>query len=272
MVRKLYRSIVLLMVSALAGILHATEESEYIQERIEWLMFQTELSIDGQPILSRTLLPDIYAANDYQLLWRDRARFDQLVDLVDFAYEQGLDREDYALRVLAERLGAEGLPEAPLARAELDLLATEILVRIAYQLRFGKVNPYNLFPDWNFDRELLPGVDPVDVILDIVRAERLRVRVTQNLSRGPLYAAMVAALAEHRALAEAGGWPAVPAGPTMRLHDDNVRVGRLRQRLHVSGDLPAAESSTVFDADLEEAVRRFQARHGLAVDGVVGDG
>lgn len=48
-------------------------------------------------------------------------------------------------------------------------------------------------------------------------------------------------------------------------------VSILRQRLIVSGDLdPAAGTSVVFDSYVEAAVRRFQARHGIPADGIIG--
>jgi lipoprotein-anchoring transpeptidase ErfK/SrfK len=95
-------------------------------------------------------------------------------------------------------------------------------------------------------------------------------------------AALEQALARVSAAASAGGWPTVGAGPTLERGATGDRVGRLRERLAASGDLvwiaasgardgpgaPGAEAS--FDAALEQAVRRFQVRHGLAPDGRVG--
>ena len=37
-------------------------------------------------------------------------------------------------------------------RADLDLLLTEALIRYGYQRRFGKVNPEEMEPAWNFGR------------------------------------------------------------------------------------------------------------------------
>jgi len=70
-----------------------------------------------------------------------------------------------------------------------------------------------------------------------------------------------------------GGWGTVPPGPLLRPGEGDPRVVSLRRRLERSGDLPrgvAGADSTLLDPTLEEAVRRFQARHGLDVDGVVG--
>src|SRR5690606_19028977 len=50
------------------------------------------------------------------------------------------------------------------------------------------------------------------------------------------------------------------------------RVTALKQRLAVTGELDQADlSNDVFDQALDQAVRKYQERNGLYVDGVVGD-
>lgn len=84
------------------------------------------------------------------------------------------------------------------------------------------------------------------------------------------YARLKAALADLNAIAASGGWPDVPDGPTLRVGDQGPAVTLLRQRLNLSGDLAEEGQGDVFDDTLLAAVERFQARHGLAADGVVG--
>ncbi len=63
------------------------------------------------------------------------------------------------------------------------------------------------------------------------------------------------------------------AGSKLELGMEGDRVAEVRSRLRASGDLSAdAAEDRVFDAPLAEAVRRFQRRHGLDPDGVVGAG
>lgn len=79
------------------------------------------------------------------------------------------------------------------------------------------------------------------------------------------------AIAHYKQIAARGGWPQVPAGPTLRAGDRNERITLLKQRLLVSADLSApVGEEDFFDEKLTEAVRRFQARHGLTADGRVG--
>ncbi len=79
------------------------------------------------------------------------------------------------------------------------------------------------------------------------------------------------AIAEYRNIVSTGGWPVVPANKKLRLGSESRTVLTLRQRLAKSNDLdPSAGNSEVFDTWVDGAVRRFQARHGLPADGVLG--
>jgi len=63
----------------------------------------------------------------------------------------------------------------------------------------------------------------------------------------------------------------VPANKKLRLGDSSENVRLLRKRLAVSGDLnPKTGDSDVYDTWVDGGVRRFQARHGLTPDGVMG--
>jgi murein L,D-transpeptidase YcbB/YkuD len=84
------------------------------------------------------------------------------------------------------------------------------------------------------------------------------------------------AIARYRTIEAAGGWPAVPRTPTIHPGDRSPVTPVLRDRLTVSGDLATPPASArpaggeLYAGALVDAVRAFQARHGLAVDGVVG--
>ena len=79
------------------------------------------------------------------------------------------------------------------------------------------------------------------------------------------------ALSHYRQLAAQGGWPQVPVGPTLREGDRNERISFLKQRLVASDDLAAlGDEPHIFDGILKEAVQKFQTRHGLTADGLVG--
>ena len=88
----------------------------------------------------------------------------------------------------------------------------------------------------------------------------------------PGYIGLQDALIRYRDLAQNGGWPKIPAGATLRKGDRGERVHLLRNRLRLTGDLDpsAAEDPSLLNDAVETAVRRFQRRHGLKDDGIVG--
>jgi len=73
-------------------------------------------------------------------------------------------------------------------------------------------------------------------------------------------------------IARKGGWPTVPDGRCLKKGDRGERVALLRARLITSGDLDSPDESLddLFGDELEQAVRKFQGRHGIDVDGIVG--
>ncbi|SHF86730.1 Putative peptidoglycan binding domain-containing protein [Microbulbifer donghaiensis] len=94
---------------------------------------------------------------------------------------------------------------------------------------------------------------------------------------GDLYA-MRSELSRLRNLSASGRWRPLPPGPAMTIGARHPHVGLLRDMLALYGDYrsyygyggySAADRNT-FDRGLNEAVLRFQKRHGLKPDGIVG--
>ncbi|MAJ62905.1 MAG: murein L,D-transpeptidase [Alphaproteobacteria bacterium] len=88
-----------------------------------------------------------------------------------------------------------------------------------------------------------------------------------------LTAGLCGAIQHYRAIVEAGGWPVIPEPGEMLERDTrNDAVYVLRRRLRMTGDIASVEDngSDHYTQAVMDAVARFQARHGLEADGVVG--
>ncbi len=230
------------------------------------------MKVQGQALLTETVLAELYALRGYRPAWGDPTLVAELFDLLAGSADDGFDPEDYNLdRLLDLRRRAAAAPEAVPER-DLELLYTSSLLRFAYHQRFGKVNPQTLDSTWNFSRELAPGVDSARTMNEILDAGNLGAALASRIPRGPLYRDLQRALERYQSIAHAGGWTPVPAGGTLTVGVRDARVDAVRRRLVATGDLEevVAPDPEVFDVTLADGVERFQDRHSLTVDGAVG--
>jgi murein L,D-transpeptidase YcbB/YkuD len=231
------------------------------------------VTIEGEPLASRIVLPALYKVNNDAPLWSNPHAIDQLLTAIRTIDREGLAPADYhlaALATLQQRLASGGNAASPGDSADFDLLLTDALVRLGYHLSFGKVDPEALDPDWNMRRQL-EQPDAVSRLDEAIRNGHIDALLDSLRPTLPSYARLISALREYRRIAAEGGWQSVPAGPSLKPDMKDARVVALRNRLAASGDLSRDKmDSPDFDAQVEVAVRRFQGRHGLTVDGVAG--
>lgn len=87
----------------------------------------------------------------------------------------------------------------------------------------------------------------------------------------PRYRALLQARDRYRAIFARGGWAALPAGGVLKEDAQDPAVPALRQRLTAEGyAVAASREPDRFDPALAAVLAQFQARHGLAADGVLG--
>lgn len=194
--------------------------------------------------------------------WREKAIIAQRV--LANAEQEGLRRIDYAA-------GLRPLPSGnPAARsiAEADVLLTAALLRYISDIGNGRRRPHEIDPEMHVSSGY---IDPVNALNTGMAAGDFSAWLHGLAPVTPGYAQLREALARMRLLAATGAWPELPDGPKLEMGMQAADIAILRQQLTLLGDLQSGLSNTVsFDAALAAAVKAFQARHGLAVDGVVG--
>ena len=249
-----------------------TSSNEQIQYLSEQLLLGSEVTVAGAALAASNIIPEFYSRREFTPAWTDDDQIGEFVDLIGKAYEEGLDPGDYLHAELSGLVDAHRQnPDDADLQGNLDILLTESLSRYGNHLVFGKVDPAQLDENWNWSQRP-DGRDPVTLVQQAIDADSITTFLENFLNRGPIYRRLRAVLAEYRDLKDAGGWPLVDAGPTLRAGMENERVLLIRKRLAVTADLPQSEDnrSQVFDAALEQGVRNFQDRHNLDADGVIG--
>lgn len=228
-----------------------------------------------EEIQTLTVLERFYRARDLNPLWVHEAaagaRAKELSDVLIAADLDALDPRDYRAEHIATLLSAD----TPEALAELEVLLSLGLVRFAADLGQGRITPHVADPALFLFRE---EVSKADVLDAAVTAGDLASFIDGYRPQTPRYARQKVALAEYRALALMGGWVPIPEGETLKPGMTDPRVGQLRRRLRLLGDLKpdadlteAGGDANFYDDAMVEAVKWMQYRHGLAQDAAVGN-
>jgi murein L,D-transpeptidase YcbB/YkuD len=245
------------------------------------LLLQLELLAEAEAprigdveIASAPLLGDVYSELDFKLVWSDAARIELWLGVIRRSSDDGFDVNDFHYDAIKE-IHAELLSRkllTPERRAEVDLIVTDSLIRLGYSEVFGKINPYELDPRWNYRRENRTD-SAAEALANLLRAASPGDELEQYFVRGPFYRSLRDHYIAYRDIVAGGGWPEVPAGDTIRPGDSDPRIPVIARRLAITADLDdSGLPADRLDNRLEAGVRRFQERHGLTADGIIGPG
>jgi murein L,D-transpeptidase YcbB/YkuD len=205
------------------------------------------------------------------------SHIDALLRAIESADSDGLDPELYGAGLLHQRkteassgfLTHKGfdLEEA----AAMDVWLTRLYMSFGSDLADGIVDLARADPTWKIERTRF---DPLSELQRALADNRVAESLLQLTPATPDYLALRAVLKAYREQANSGGWPRVPANARLKPDESSPVVPALAARLAASGDLPTTEPSSGepsrYGSELQDAVKRFQRRHGLTDDGVVG--
>ncbi len=178
------------------------------------------------------------------------------------AGKDGLEPADYKFQPITAEADAGSL-----AQAELRLAASALLY--ARHAQAGRFDPIRVSALTTPTRSI---PDALGVLHTLASAPDASAALEAFNPPHPGYLALKAKLAEARNTSSTrASLPRVPTGPSLKPGDVDVRVPVLRQRL----GLKAGKTQTnerLYDYELVDAVRFFQAENGLEPDGKVGTG
>ncbi|MGE3625757.1 MAG: murein L,D-transpeptidase [Hyphomicrobiales bacterium] len=252
---------------ALAGQARAAADPR-VAEHTAWLL-QNEPKL-ALPIRQRMeTLSSYYLGKGGAPIWIGTNRMPAFLAVLRSAEDHGLDPKDYQIAYLQKLLDAAAVTDAQ-SQSVIELIFSAYFLKFAEDLKQGRLLPGKVDPELYWQSK---KVDMTVALDGVAASPRPQAFVDAWQPQIPEYLVLRQALAIYRQLAGKGGWPQVPNGDAIKPGEESDRVPALRARLAATdGAAPAAPGANgkLYDAELEEAVKRFQERHGLEPDGVVG--
>jgi murein L,D-transpeptidase YcbB/YkuD len=212
----------------------------------------------------RQQLLSFYERRAFRPAWTggaaERDRATEVLEVLAHAEDQGLRSQDYASPA---KWG--GAPVAGKEAAEYELALTEAALRYARDISIGRVRPSLVYGDAQLPAR---DFDAVGVLARMLDSVSMSAALADLPPPHAEYQRLVQALHRYRVLEMQGGWPVLPAGGVFNLESTDSHVAPLIKRLSLEDPVFAAITNPSGD-DLREAVKRFQKRNSLAVDGRV---
>lgn len=218
----------------------------------------------------------LYQAYDGAPLWMEsdgpnQERTTALIRAMVGAHTDGLRLEEYPVPALYRAIVAvrEAKPAAAELLAEADVLLSSAYLALAEDLLSGQTSPKEVTDAWHIDyqHEKLDSA-----VVRSLRAEDLDRGIARMRPQDPDYEALRRGLQEMREVVARGGWSTVPEGKPLKVGDRESpsRLAALRARLLAEGIQLPADTSSVYTQALADAVKQYQARHAIGVDGMLG--
>lgn len=229
----------------------------------------------------RDELTGLYAGTSWQPVWtrggKPTPAARHAIDVLSSADERGLHPGDYDAAQLSRRSQELTRAASPSARdvGWFDVALSIGVLRHVSDVRIGRVNPKNLAVGINIEPKKL---DLARVLREAIDRDRVAELIRDAEPRFVQYRALETAYTRYRVLAADSTIPAVRVSKTLQVGDPFPGADALRRRLVALGDLSAESAggggagSDVYDAVVAAGVARFQERHGLVADSVLGPG
>ena len=205
---------------------------------------------------------------------KPRPQMDALISVLQRSDRQGLDPALYNASILSARrveagrgfLTMKGFKEDEAAK--LDVWLSYLYLQYASDLTNGVANLSHADPAWKIrDKK----ADPLAQLEQALEQNKVAESLEEMTPRHVQYTGLRDALAKYRELEQRGGWPLVPAQLKLKPGQQHAAVPLLARRLAATGDYAGTprDGDTVYGAELQEAVKRFQRRHGIEPDAVI---
>ena len=199
----------------------------------------------------------LYAAFNQAPLWLEpegvKDRASALLDAINAAPEHGLSTASYPLDSIRLVIAADGLAQggaSAIALANADVLLTAAYVAYASDMLIGQVDPTTLSQAWHIPARK-SEVD--SALARTLQSSSMQRGLDAMVPQDPEYLALKQEYTRYQQIAASGGWTMADGG-----------TSAVSSRLRAEG-----YATDTTQASIQQAIREFQGRHGLAATGRV---
>ena len=219
--------------------------------------------------INSAALSQLYAKNANYLWLKNRQYTAQTHDALEFisgAVSHGFNPIDYHYDLLTY-LDPETSAEQS---QQFELLLSDGLLKLMQDIATGQRDPAEVDPKWLIPRA---EFDAITYLQQALINSQLKHQLNELIPKLAEYQLLGTALARYQTYVDQGGWPEIPDTPLLNPGDRHASIPAIRARLMVSNSSlvpPSTKNIPFYEPQLVAAVKHFQQRHSLKVDGIIG--
>jgi len=207
----------------------------------------------------------------------DNRLFNSLLSLIGKSYEHGIEPNVYDCELIKNEYAklldsaVENCAFRYRHLANLELLLSNAVLKYAYHLRYGVVDPSKIFADSYF----IPGVDSAKKnLMEPLHAENILQYLQQIQPKSERYKKLQSALPFFTNL-ENHEWRKIyPFDKKLKIGEKTIQLKPIIERLASLGFADTAKifrkEFDTYDSTIAKAVAKFQKANGLVDDGTIG--
>ena len=214
------------------------------------------------------ILKDFYKSSGYKTVWQSKKNRKIILEQLYNSNEEGLNPTDYNINKLRRyERKITSLDDNKLAI--YDILLTHSFQKYISHLTNGKLNPRKLYQNWDLKES---KIDINETITKLLNSDSLTEKIELLKPQNLIYKRLKKALAIINTLPK-DNFNKIIIDNKIVQNDTNSSLIDIKKRLIYWKDLRPKDSlSTIYNRETVEAIKKFQTRHGLSADGVIGKG
>lgn len=215
-----------------------------------------------------SLVIAFYQNNTNKTFWLEDSIRKKIFHLITNVAQEGLFEKDFSLEEInIYEKGIDSLSEEALAK--YDMLLTRNLSKYINKVAEGTLNPSALYPDWDLKKN---DINWQALLLNFQKKDSFDFAVQSVLPNHIVYKRLKEALKILDSLPKEN-YTIINIKDKIVLNDSLDILRDIKQKLMYWKDLQGMDTLTpIYDEETELAIKKFQMRHGLAPDGVIGKG
>ena len=214
---------------------------------------------------------EFYKSNHFNTIWFNETNREMYLAFLENIDEDGLNPNEYWINSITKNI--EDFKQlSPEEITNLDALLSKSFLKLANNIHSGKLNPRNLYSDWEITPDQL--INPEKILQKAISNNKITFVLDSLRPANKIYKKLRETLRDYKEVDSDSSSIAnlkISINKKIVLNDTNNKLYNIKLKLtYLDLFEPEVCITNIYTKQLEESVKKLQLTHNLTPDGVIG--